>query len=60
MSLLDDFAKGFVVYIGVLSVLAMIGLVSAGQAVTALLLFVVLLIPLSIVTLEYYRSRAKR
>jgi hypothetical protein len=60
MSLLDDFAKGFVIYIGVLSVLAMIGLISGGQAITALLLFIVLLIPLSIVTLEYFRSRAKR
>jgi hypothetical protein len=60
MSLLDDFTKGFMVYVGVLSVLALIGLISAGQAVTALLLFVILLIPLSIVTLEYYRSKARR
>ena len=60
MSLLDEFAKGFVVYVGVLSVLAMIGLVSTGQATTAVLFFVVLLIPLSIVSLEHYRSRQRR
>ena len=51
MSLLDEFTNGFVIYIGVLSVLAIIGLISAGQAITALLLSVVLFIPLSIAVL---------
>ena len=59
MSLLDDFSKGFVIYIGILSVLAIIGLISAGQATTSLLLFVVLFIPLSMVALEYYGPRKK-
>jgi hypothetical protein len=59
MSLLNEFTKGFVIYIGILSVLAIIGLISAGQAITALLLSIVLFIPLSMAALEYYRSRKK-
>ena len=59
MSLLDDFTRGFAIYLGILSVLAVIGLISIGQGTTALLLLIVIFIPLSIIAREYYNSRKK-
>jgi len=59
MGLLGDFTKGFVIFTGVLWVLAIIGSILNGQIVFTLLLLIVLMIPLSMITLEYLRNRKK-
>ena len=59
MGLLGDFTKGFVIFTGVLWVLAIIGSFASGQAAIALLLFVVLIIPVSMIAWEYLKNRKK-
>jgi len=59
MGLLGDFTKGFVVLTGVLWVFAIIGSILNGQIVFTLLLFIVLMIPLSMTAFEYLRNRKK-
>jgi len=60
MGLLGDFTKGFAILTGVLWFFAIIGSILNGQIVFTLLLLIVLMIPLSMVTLEYLRNRKKQ
>ena len=59
MGLLGDFTKGFVIMIGVLWVFTIIEFIAIGQIGTALLLFLTLLIPLSMIAYEYLRNQKK-
>jgi hypothetical protein len=59
MGLLGDFTKGFAILTGVLWVFAIIGSILNGQIVFTLLLLIVLMIPLSMIALEYLRNRKK-
>jgi len=59
MGLLSDFTKGFVILTGVLWVFAIIGSILNRQIVFTLLLLIVLMIPLSMIALEYLRNRKK-
>jgi len=59
LGLLGDFTKGLVVITGALWVLAIFGFIAIGQMVIALLLLLVLMIPLSMITLEYLKNRKK-
>jgi membrane protein implicated in regulation of membrane protease activity len=59
MGLLGDFTKGFVIFTGLLWVLAMIGSFATGQTAIALLLLIVLTIPLSMIAWEYLKNRKK-
>jgi len=59
MGLLGDFTKGFAIYTCVLWVFAIIGFLAIGQIAVALLLFLVLMVPISMVVVEYLRNRKK-
>lgn len=59
MGLLGDFAKGFVIIVGVLWVIFIIRFTAMGQIGLALLFLLTLMIPLSIITYEYVRNRKK-
>ena len=59
MGLLGDFAKGFVIMVGVLWVIFIIRFTAMGQIGLALLFLLTLMIPLSIITYEYVRNRKK-
>ena len=59
MGLLGDFAKGFVIMVGVLWVFIIIEFIAMGQIGMALLLLVTLLIPLSMIAYEYSKNRKK-
>lgn len=57
MGLLGDFAKGFVIMIGVFSIFIIIQFMAMGQIVVALLFLLALMIPISIMAFEYWRNR---
>ena len=59
MGLLGDFTKGFVLFTGVLWVLAIIGSFATGQTAIALLLLIVLIIPVAMIAWERLKSRRK-
>ena len=59
MGLLGDFTKGFVIFTGMLWILAIIGSFSTGQTAIALLLLVVLIIPVSVIAWEYLKNRKR-
>jgi len=59
MGLLGDFAKGFVIIVGVLWVFYIIEFTAMGQTGMALLFLLTLMIPLSMITYEYVRKRKK-
>ena len=59
MGLLGDFTKGFVVMVGVLWIFIIIEFIAIGQIGIALLLLLTLMIPLSMITFEYWRNRKK-
>ena len=59
MGLLGDFTKGFVLFTGLLWVLAIFGSIATGQTTIALLLLIVLIIPVSIIAWERLRNRKK-
>jgi len=59
VGLLGDLTKVFVIMTGVLWVFAILGFIAIGQMVVALLLFLVIMIPLSMIALEYLRNRKK-
>lgn len=57
--LLGDFTKGFVIMIGVLWVFIIIQLIIMRQIAIALLFLLTLMIPLSMISLEYLRNQKK-
>lgn len=59
MGLLGDFAKGFVIMVGVFWVFLIVEFIAMGHSGMALLLFITLLIPLSMIAYEYLRNRKK-
>jgi hypothetical protein len=59
MGLLGDFTKGFVLFTGVLWVLAIIGSFATGQTAIALLLLIVLIIPVAMIAWERLKSQKK-
>jgi len=59
MGLLGDFTKGFVLFTGLLWVLAIFGSIATGQTTIALLLLIVLIIPVSIIAWERLKNRKK-
>ena len=59
MGLLGDFTKGFVIFTGLLWVLAIIGSFATGQTAIALLLLIVLIIPISMIAWEHLKNRKK-
>ena len=59
IGLLGDFAKGFVIMVGVLWVFIIIEFMYMKQIVVALLLLFALMIPLSMITFEYLKNRKK-
>lgn len=59
MGLLGDFTKGFVIMVGVLWIFIIIEFIAIGQIGIALLLLLTLMIPLSMITFEYWRNRKK-
>jgi predicted lipid-binding transport protein (Tim44 family) len=59
MGLLGDFTKGFVLFTGVLWVLAIIGSFATGQTAIALLLLIVLIIPVAMIAWERLKSHKK-
>jgi uncharacterized membrane protein len=59
MGLLGDFTKGFVLFTGLLWVLAIIGSFVTGQTAMALLLLIVLIIPVSMIAWEHMKNRKK-
>jgi predicted lipid-binding transport protein (Tim44 family) len=59
MGLLGDFTKGFVLFTGLLWVLAIIGSFATGQTAIALLLLIVLIIPVAMIAWEHLKSRKK-
>jgi uncharacterized membrane protein YhaH (DUF805 family) len=59
MGLLGDFTKGFVLFTGLLWVLAIIGSFVTGQTAIALLLLIVLIIPVAMIAWERLKSRKK-
>jgi len=60
MGLLGDFTKGFVIMIGVFWVALIIEFIYIKQIIVALLLLFVLMIPLSMITFEYWKNRKKQ
>jgi hypothetical protein len=59
MGLLGDFTKGFVLFTGLLWVIAIIGSFATGQTAIALLLLIVLIIPVALIAWERLKSRKK-
>lgn len=59
MGLLGDFAKGFVIMVGVLWVFIIIEFIIMKQIALALLFLLTLMIPLSMITFEYLKNRKK-
>ena len=57
--LLGDFTKGFVIMIGVLWIFIIIQLIIMRQIAIALLFLLTLMIPLSMISLEYLRNQKK-
>jgi len=57
--LLGDFTKGFVIMIGVLWVFIIIQFIIMRQIAIALLFLLTLMIPLSMISLEYLRNQKK-
>jgi len=60
LSLLGDFAIGFVLLTSALWVFAIIGTIVNRQIFFALLLLLVLVIPLSTIAYEYFKTERKR
>ncbi len=60
MSLLGDFAKGFVIMVGVFWVSLIIEFIAMGQIGMALLFLLTLLIPLSMIAYEHLKNRKKK
>jgi hypothetical protein len=59
MGLLGDFAKGFVIMVGVFWVILIIEFIAIGQIEMALLLLLTLLIPLSMISYDYWKNKRK-
>lgn len=59
MGLIGDFAKGFLIVMVVVWILAIISLVLIRQFALAILLLIGLIIPLSFITYEYWKNRKK-
>ncbi len=59
MGLMGDFTKGFVIFTGLLWVLAILGSFSTGQTAIAILLLIVLIIPVSLIFAEHLKNRKK-
>lgn len=59
MGLMDDFAKGFLLFTILLWVLAIFGSLVSGQTTLALLLLIVLIVPVSMIAWEYLENRKK-
>lgn len=59
MGLLGDFAKGFLIVMVIVWILAIISLALIRQFALAILLLIGFIIPLSFITYEYWKSRKK-
>jgi len=60
MGLLGDFTKSFVIMIGALWIFIIIEFIAIGQIAIALFLLLTLMIPLSMITFEYWKNRKKK
>jgi len=59
MDLLGNFAKSFVIMIGVFIIFAIIGFVVSWMAEIAVALFLMLMVPLSVITFENWKNEKK-
>lgn len=60
MGLLGDFAKGFVIMIGVFWVVLIVEFIYMKLYAFALLFLITLMIPLSMIAFEYLKNREKK
>jgi cbb3-type cytochrome oxidase subunit 3 len=59
MDLLADFSKGLIIMIGVFCIFAIIGFVVSWVTEIRLLLFLMLMIPLSVIVFDYWMNKKK-
>ena len=59
MDLLGNFAKSFVIMAGVFIIFAIIGFVVSWMTEIAVVLFLMLMIPLSVITFENWKNEKK-